>query len=215
MDITYFGHSSFRIRGKAATVVTDPYSSDMVGLKFPKHTPCDIVTVSHEHEDHNAVSQLDGSPFVVHGPGEYEIKGIAIVGVSVFHDEEKGAKRGRNTIYRIEVDGVSIVHLGDLGHTLTSEQVDGLDGVDILMVPVGGVYTIGPSQAAQVVNEIEPTIVIPMHYGRSELNAKTFSELAPVSSFLKEVGKEAVAPQPKLAITKDKLPPEMQVVVLE
>jgi L-ascorbate metabolism protein UlaG (beta-lactamase superfamily) len=214
MDITYLGHSSFRIRGKSATVVTDPFDNS-VGLKFPKKVEADIVTLSHDHEDHNAVSQLEGSPFVVRGAGEYEVKGVGIVGVSVFHDEKKGEERGRNTIYRIEVDGVSIVHLGDLGHTLTSSQVDDLDGVNILLVPTGGIYTIDASQAVQVVNDIEPSIVIPMHYGRTELNQKVFGQLQPVSDFLKEIGKADVVPQAKLTVTKDKLPAEMQVVVLE
>ncbi len=215
MDITYLGHSSFRIRGKNATVVTDPYDSDMVGLKFPKHVAADIVTISHDHKDHNAVEAIEESPYVINGPGEYEIKGVGIVGVSVFHDNENGAKRGKNTIYRIEIDGISVVHLGDLGHVMNSAQVDELDGVNILLVPVGGVYTIDPSQATQLINDIEPSIVIPMHYGRAELNQKEFGELSPLGAFLKEIGKEGIAPQPKLTITKDKLPAEMQVVTLE
>lgn len=214
MDITYLGHSCFRIRGKNATVVCDPYDAK-IGLKFPKHVEADVVTVSHDHPDHNAVGQIEGSPFVVSGPGEYEIKGVGVVGYGVFHDNEKGATRGKNTMYRIEVDGVSIVHLGDLGHTLSSDEVDQLDGVNILMVPVGGFYTIDASQAVHVVNDIEPLIVIPMHYGRQELSADLASKLSPVSAFLKEIGKESVVPQPKLTISKDKLPAEMQVVVLE
>lgn len=214
MDITYLGHASFRIRGKNATVVCDPFDS-MIGLKFPKHVEADVVTVSHDHRDHNAVGEVEGSPFVVHGPGEYEIKGIGVVGYGVYHDNEKGAKRGKNTMYRIEVDGVSIVHLGDLGHTLSSDEVDELDGVNVLMVPVGGFYTIDAAAAVTVVNDIEPLIVIPMHYGRPDLASEIGSKLSPVGAFLKEIGKESVMPQPKLTISKDKLPAEMQVVVLE
>lgn len=215
MDITPLGHASFKIRGKQTTVVTDPYSSDMVGLKFPKHTTADIVTVSHQHKDHNAVSQLEGAPFVISGPGEYEIKGTSVVGFSTFHDGTSGKERGANTIYRIEIDGVSIVHLGDLGHVLSASDVDGLDGVDILLVPTGGFYTIDAKQASQVISEIEPNIVIPMHYGCPGLNQKTFRLLAPVSDFLKEMGKVGIVPVPKLTISKDKLPSEMQLVVLE
>ncbi len=215
MDITYLGHSSFRIRGKNATVVTDPYETSLVGLKFPRHTTADIVTISHEHEDHNAVGALEGSPFVIRGPGEYEVKGISVIGVGVFHDDVKGAKRGPNTIYRIEVDGMSIVHLGDLGHMLSETEVDALDGVDILLVPVGGVYTIDAATAAGVVGETDPSVVIPMHYRREGTNEKTFGQLSTVEPFLKEMGKEAIAPLPKLTMTKDKLPEEMQVVVLE
>lgn len=214
MDITYLGHSSFRLRGKTATLVTDPYTSD-IGLKFPKHTTADIVTISHEHDDHNFVSAIEGTPRVVRGPGEYDIAGVGIVGIGTYHDSEKGAVRGRNTIFRIEIDGLSIVHLGDLGHTLTGPEVESLDGVNILLVPVGGFYTIDAEAAAGIVHEIEPSIVIPMHYGRPELNQKTFGTVAPLSIFLKEMGKEDVTPQPKLSITKDKLPEELQVVVLQ
>lgn len=215
MDITYFGHSSFRLRGKTATLVTDPYDSDMVGLKFPKHTEADIVTISHDHEDHNKADMIEGSPFIIKGPGEYEVKGVGIVGVSVFHDEEKGAKRGRSTMYRIEMDGINIVHLGDLGHMLNSQEVDALDGVHVLMVPVGGFFTINAAKAVEVINEIEPSIAIPMHYGRSELNQKQFGELAGLDQFFKEIGKEPVAPVPKLVLSKDKLPAEMSVVVFQ
>ncbi|MEK7587615.1 MAG: MBL fold metallo-hydrolase [Patescibacteria group bacterium] len=205
MDITYLGHSSFKLRGKTSVVVTDPYDPTVVGLKFPKHTTADIVTVSHDHQDHNAVGELEGESFVVNGPGEYEIKGVGVVGLSV----------DKNTVYRIEIDGVSVVHLGDVGHVLTADQVDSLDGVDVLIVPVGGVYTVDAAGAAQIVHEVEPSIVIPMHYGRPELNQKTLGGLAPVAAFLKEMGKEGVQSQPKLVITKEKIPEEMQVVVLE
>jgi L-ascorbate metabolism protein UlaG (beta-lactamase superfamily) len=215
MEITYLGHASFRIKGKTTTVVTDPYAPDFIGLKFPKHVTADIVTVSHDHADHNAVGQIEGTPYVVHGPGEYEIKGVGIMGIPSYHDTEQGAKRGKNTIYRIEIDGLSIVHLGDLGHTLSAAEVDNLDGVDILMIPVGGFYTIDAAAAVSVINEIEPSIVLPMHYGRADLSEKIKSNLATRETFLKEIGKEDVVPQPKLMITKDKLPEQMQVVILE
>ncbi|MEK7141204.1 MAG: MBL fold metallo-hydrolase [Patescibacteria group bacterium] len=214
MDITYLGHSSFKLRGKQATLVTDPYGS-LIGLSYPKHTEADIVTVSHDHEDHNAVRLVDGNPFIVSGPGEYEIKGVGVVGLGVYHDDQKGEKRGKSTIFRIEIDGLSIVHLGDLGHELSAAQVDSLDGVDILLVPVGGIYTIDANQAAKIVGEIEPTIVIPMHYNRTGLDQKMFADLAPVDAFLKEMGKTEVSPQPKFSVTRDKLPEEMQVVVLQ
>ncbi|MBI4066569.1 MBL fold metallo-hydrolase [Candidatus Gottesmanbacteria bacterium] len=215
MDITYLGHSSFRLRGKHTTVLTDPFEASSVGLSFPKHTSADIVTISHDHEDHNAVGVVEGDPFVVQGPGEYEIKGVGIVGIGVYHDDQKGAQRGRNTIYRIELDGISVVHLGDLGHELSAAEVDSLDGVDVLLVPVGGTYTINAAIAAKVVGEIEPTIVIPMHYKRAGLDQKVFGTLAGVDVFLKEMGKGDIAPQAKCSVTKEKLPEEMQVVVLQ
>lgn len=214
MDITYLGHSSFKLRGKSASLVTDPFETNKVGLSFPKHTAADIVTISHDHDDHNAVSAVEGSPFVISGPGEYEIKGVGIVGIGVYHDEVKGQKRGKNTIYRIEMDGISLVHLGDIGHELSSSEVDNLDGVTVLFVPVGGVYTIGPEQASKIVHEIDPTFVIPMHYNRPEIDQKIFGDLSGVEAFLKEMGKTGITPVTKLAISKDKLPEEMQVVVL-
>ncbi len=213
MDITYLGHSSFRLKGKNATVVTDPY--DGIGLKYPKHVTADIVTVSHGHGDHNAVTVVEGTPYVVQGPGEYEVKGVDIVGIGSFHDDTKGEERGANTIYRIEVDGVSIVHLGDLGHVPTAAQIEDMGVVHVLLVPVGGHYTIDAKQAVEVINEIEPSIVIPMHYNRAELDQKIFEKVESLDVFLKAFGKEGVVAQPKLVITKDKIPPEMQLVVLE
>lgn len=208
MDITSLGHSSFRIRGKSTTVVTDPFDSTFIGLKFPKHITSDIVTVSHEHEDHNAIAQIEGNPFVISGPGEYEVKGVGIVGISSHHDAEK---KELNTIYRIEMEDLSIVHFGDLGRMLTTDEVDKLDGVDILMIPVGGTYTIDATQAAKLVSEIDPLIIIPMHYKKPGLKF----DLAPVSAFLKEMGQETVTAQSKLTIAKSKLPEQKQIVVLE
>lgn len=215
MDIFPLGHASFKIRGKAVTIVTDPYASDMVGLKFPKNIEADIVTVSHDHEDHNMVEHIAGTPFVVRGPGEYEIKGAHVRGIPSFHDNEKGAKRGRNTMYHMELDNLRLAHLGDLGHVLSSGDIEELGDVDILFIPVGGTFTIDAKQAVEIIHEIEPSIVIPMHYQRSGLNPKSFADLASVSDFLKEMGKEGIPQQPKLTITKDKLPEELQVIILE
>lgn len=215
MDILPLGHSSFKLRGKQATLVTDPYDAGAVGLKFPKNTEADIVTVSHSHPDHSMVAAVIGTPFVVNGPGEYEIKGISVIGIATFHDAEDGKARGKNTAYRIEIDGVRFAHLGDLGHQLSAQQIDILDGLDVLFVPVGGLYTIDAKLAATVVGQIDPKIVIPMHYQTPALKADLAEKLAPVSVFLKEMGKEGVTAVPKLTVTKDKLPAEMQVVVLE
>ncbi|MFZ2024921.1 MAG: MBL fold metallo-hydrolase [Microgenomates group bacterium] len=209
MDILSLGHSSFKLKGKSVTVVTDPFDSTFTGLKFPKHTACDIVTVSHEHKDHNEVAQLDGMPFEVNGAGEYDIKGVDIIG---FATEHGGDQPEKNTIYRIEMEDLNIVHLGDLGRLLTASEIDLLDGVDILFVPVGGTYTIDAVQAKKIISEIEPKVVIPMHYSRPGLVIK---DLAPVSVFLKEMEKEQVVAQPKFSISKGKLPEEMQVIVLE
>lgn len=215
MEITALGLSSFKLRGKQATVVTDPFDSKAVGLKFPKNVEADVITVSHDHPDHNEISAVGGKPFVIAGPGEYEIKGVMVIGVATFHDENQGADRGKNTIYRIEIDGVKVGHLGDLGHVLSSAQVDSLNGVDVLFVPVGGVYSLDPVKAAQVISDLEPHIVIPMHYNVEGLDVKTYGALSPVSAFLKQMNKETVVPVSKLSVSKDKFAPEMQVVVLE
>jgi len=215
MDIYPLGHSAFRIKGKSVTVITDPFDGSMVGFPFPKHVAGDIVTVSHGHEDHNKTSLVEGDPYIVEGPGEYEIKGVGIIGIPVFHDEKKGETRGSVTAYHMEIDGINIVHLGDIGAPLTSDDVERLDGVDILFIPVGGSVTLDLSQIANVISEIEPSIVIPMHYRTSRHNPKVFGDLAPVSAFLKIMGKEDVQPIPKLSITKDRMPTEMQIVVLE
>lgn len=215
MDITPLGHASFKLRGKSVTVITDPYKSEAVGLKFPKNLEAQIVTVSHQHDDHNAADQVGGSPYVVNGPGEYEIAGVRIEGIATFHDAEKGAQRGRNTVYYIQMDKLNILHVGDLGHSLSSSEVEKIGDVDILFVPVGGVYTIDAKQAAELVHEVEPSMVIPMHYQRDGLNAKIFSGLTPVADFLKELGKEGIQPVNKVTVTKEKLQEELQVVVLE
>jgi len=210
MDITFLGHASFKLKGKHTGVITDPYDPS-IGLKYPR-AEADIVTVSHDHHDHSAVSQVGGEPFVVGGPGEYEIKGVRIVGVPSFHDEKKGTIRGKNTIYNIQTDNLFICHLGDLGQSeLVSEQLEAIGQVDILLIPVGGVYTIDAQGAAKIAASLEPKIVIPMHYADPGSNLK----LEPVDKFLKEMGAEKVEPQAKLSITTDKLPEELVVVVLE
>lgn len=187
MDINYLGHSSFRIKTKTGTIITDPFDPDMVGIKYSGVTG-DIVTVSHDHADHNAISKVAGFKKALVGPGEYEILGISILGYQTFHDNEKGEKRGKNTIYVYEIEGMRILHLGDLGHILSEELVNELGDIDILMVPVGGSYTIGPKEAQEIVLRLEPYFIIPMHYQADGLKAENFSDLLPVEDFLKESG---------------------------
>jgi L-ascorbate metabolism protein UlaG (beta-lactamase superfamily) len=213
MDIKYFGHSSFLIRGRAGSVVTDPFNQAATGLKFPPRVESEIVTISHDHQDHNAAANIAGNPFVVSGPGEYEIKGVSILGYRVFHDEEGGKTRGVNVIYRLEIDGVKIVHLGDIGQPLSDGLVEELGEVDILFIPVGGHFTIGPSDAKKIISEIEPLIYIPMHY-RTPFHLPAFAELKTLADFLKEMSVESVVPVPKLSVTKDKLPAQTTITVL-
>jgi L-ascorbate metabolism protein UlaG (beta-lactamase superfamily) len=209
MEITWLGHSCFKIKGSQATVITDPYSPEL-GYKLGRFN-ARIVTVSHEHPGHCYVQGIGGQPRVVKGPGEYEISGVLIIGIATFHDGEGGKKRGKNTVYLMEIDEVSVCHLGDLGHVLNPEQVEEIDNVDVLLLPVGGVSTINASKAAEVVRQLEPKAVIPMHYKTPALKR----ELEPVEQFLKEIGAKQVEPLPKLSITKSNLPPSTQVFLLD
>lgn len=213
MDITYLGHSSFKLKGKTATLVTDPYDK-YIGFKFPT-TEANIVTISHNHDDHNKVEAVTGVKKVINGPGEYEVMDVSILGFGAYHDAKKGEERGVNTIYVIEMDGLRLCHLGDLGHALSDELVENLGDIDILMIPVGGTYTIDAKEAVSVVQAIEPSIVIPMHYNVSGLSQEVFAKLTPVEDFLKEVGLTAEH-MPKLSVKKEDINPEVQkVVVLE
>lgn len=214
MDIYPLGHSSFRIKGKAASVVTDPFDSAMVGLKFPKVEAIDMVTVSHDHKDHNNTDSVGGTPFVILGPGEYEVAGVTVLGFPSYHDDKKGEERGRNTIYKMTIDGIRVVHLGDLGHKLSEDVIDKLGDVDILFIPVGGQYTIDAATAVEVVSQIEPLVVVPMHYKREGMH-KDFSEVDGVEKFLKLMGTEAAEKVNKYSVTRDRLPENTTVVVLE
>ena len=210
MDIYFYGQAMFKFKGKNATVFVDPYKAEFTGLKLPKDLSANLVVSTHNHDDHNNVDEITDTVLKVTGPGEYEVNGVSVTGVSTYHDKEEGSQRGRNTVYNISVDGLNIVHLGDLGHKLTEEQIEEIGATDILLVPVGGVYTIDAKLASDIVSQLEPRIVIPMHYALPGLKF----ELEPVENFLKEMGFDSAEAQPKLSITKDKLPSELQVVVL-
>lgn len=209
MDISWYGQSCFKIKGKNASVVVDPYDPEMIGLKKLKVSG-DILAISHQHSDHNNKEAVEGTPFVIEGAGEYEIKGVTIHGVQTFHDSKDGKERGMNVVYTIDIDGLSVCHLGDLGHELTTSQLEAIGDVDILLVPVGGTYTIDAATAVRVIAQIEPHVVIPMHY---KLNDKL--PLGTLDEFLKVYGKGKIDPLPKYSISKDKLPDGEEVVVLE
>lgn len=214
MEIKYIAHSSFVIKSKTATVVTDPYAN--LGIKYPK-TEADIVTVSHQHDDHNNVSGVDGTPLICDWPGEFEAKEVAIRGFNTFHDAENGVKRGKNIMYKIVTESISILHCGDLGHDLTDEQIDAIGAIDILCIPIGGIYTIDPQMAVHIVKKIEPALVIPMHYANPRLDKKVFGELRSVSDFLALMGQTGVIALPKLVVKREDIATESnaKVVVLE
>jgi L-ascorbate metabolism protein UlaG (beta-lactamase superfamily) len=211
--ISYLGQSCFKLQDKlgpeGVTLVTDPFGKEL-GLKVPNFE-ADIVTVSHQHRDHNNSGALRANPFVIDTPGEYDIKGVMVQGIKTFHDSKNGAERGENIIYRIEIDDLTVVHLGDLGHIMTDEQLEQLDDVDILMIPVGGKYTLDAKMAVEVIGQLEPRIVIPMHYKLSGSKI----DLDPVEKFIKELGTQPRREE-KLKVAKKDLPQEgMDLVILE
>lgn len=211
MVITWYGQSCFKIQSGPLTVILDPFNKS-IGLTPPK-IEADLVLVTHDHSDHNNLSTIKGAPFVVDGPGEYEYRGVRIKGIAAYHDNSEGSDRGLNTIYTIIMEGISIVHLGDIGQEkLTDSQLENMGSIDVLMVPVGGVYTIEAASALEIANQIEPHIVVPMHYKVNGLKVK----LAAVDEFLKEIGQKNLKPIDKLTIKKNTLPQEkMEVVVLK
>lgn len=210
MNIEWSGHSCFKIQGNKSTVVTDPYSPSL-GYSLGQ-LQADLVTVSHQHPGHSYVQAIGGKPRLITSSGEYEVSDVFILGIGTYHDETKGKDKGKNTVFAIEMDGITICHLGDLGHALTSEQAEAIGDVHVLMLPVGGVRTINASVAAQTVRQLEPKIVIPMHYKTA---APIDCDLEPVEKFFKEIGVKDIVPQPKLTINKAGLPLVMQVVLLE
>ncbi len=201
------GHSCFRIKGKEAVLFTDPFDPGR-GIALDK-TSAQIVTVSHPHPGHSNAAGVVGGPRVVKGPGEYEVAGVLITGISTFHDDEQGAKRGKSTVYVIEMEGLRLCHLGDLGHGLSNQQIGEIGDVEVLMVPVGGGNTIDAAAAAQIVRTLEPRIVLPMHY-RTDLLSQG---LEPVDVFLQEMGVKA-EPEPRLSVSKTNLPGEIRVALL-
>lgn len=215
MDITMIGHASFKLKGKQGTVVTDPFDAS-VGFSFPS-TAADIVTVSHGHVDHNHINGITGTarrekPWIVTTAGEYEVAGISIFGYESFHDDKDGSERGKNVIYKIVLDGLNIVHLGDLGHTLSDALIEQIGNVDVLLCPVGGVFSLDPEKATEVIQDIEPSYVIPMHY-KSAKHAAQFAEMKTVEEFEKEYGVSA-EPVATLSVTQTGLPEQTTLVVL-
>ena len=213
MEITWLGHSCFRLRSRDSFVVTDPCDKS-TGYTIDQHT-ASVVTTRHDHPGHNTIAAVAGSPSVVQGPGEFEISGVLITGIRRYHDDEQGERLGKNVAYVLELDDVRVCHLGDLGHVPTPEQVEELSGIDILLTPVGGGgSTISASAAAETVSLLGPKLVIPMHY---QTPASKKKDLEPLDRFLKEMGATSALEerQPKLSVTKSTRPQETKVLVLD
>ncbi len=217
MNIVWYGQSCFKITAQGqkkskqwTSLVVDPFD-ERTGLKLPK-MEANILLITHDHFDHSNRNAFKKEPFTIDSPGEYELNDIFIKGIHSFHDNSEGSERGANTIYVIEGEGMRVCHMGDFGQEeLTSKQLESIGEVDILMVPVGGVYTIDGKGATKVISQIEPRVVIPMHYKVEGLNI----EIEDLEQFLKAIGEKGVSREEKLAIQEKDLPSgEMRVVPL-
>jgi L-ascorbate metabolism protein UlaG (beta-lactamase superfamily) len=169
MKIKYLAHAAFLITSESGTrIITDPYETSGALKHGEIKETADIVTVSHEHGDHNNVAAVKGNPKAVRAGAEVE--GIKIKAIPAAHDDKGGSQRGKNTIFCFEMDGINVCHAGDLGHTLTDEQVKAIGKVDVLMIPVGGFFTIDAKTATKVGEQLKPKVIIPMHYKTEKLN---------------------------------------------
>lgn len=215
MKIKFYGHAAFMITSdKGVKIILDPYESGAYegALNYGKiGDTADIVTISHDHADHNDTKSLPGSPRIIKGEGSQVLKEISIKGIPTYHDPTSGSERGTNTIYTLNVDGIRVCHLGDLGHSLSEKELTEIGPVDILLIPVGGFFTIDPGEAARVAEQIKPKVLIPMHFKTDKVGFP----IAPVEEFLKD--KSGTKRQGKSEATFDSttLPQKMEIMVLE
>ena len=209
MDITWYGHSCFRITERGfSTVVTDPFDAS-IGYEVPK-LKADIATISHEAAGHSNLDAVDVKQHVITGPGEYEIGGVLVIGVAAHNTEVEDPRP--NGIYVLDYGSITVAHLGDLDHVPSQSMLDTLGQIDIALVPVGGGSSLSSGEAAEIISLLEPRIVIPMHYQTDALRG---AELAPLDRFLKEMGMDGIEPESMLRISATSLPEQTQVVVLD
>ncbi|WKV07796.1 MBL fold metallo-hydrolase [Thermoanaerobacterium sp. CMT5567-10] len=208
MKIRYFGHSCFKITlDSGIRIVTDPFDQT-VGYPLPE-TDADIVTSSHSHFDHNYFKAIKGNFKIVNTPGEHDVNGVHIKGISTFHDDEHGAKRGKNIVFVINADNIRVCHAGDLGHILTDDMLKEIGDIDVLMIPVGGYYTIDDRQAVKVIEQLKPKLTIAMHYRTSNVNLP----IETVDNFLKMTGGQKIQLN-EIEIKKDELEVKSEVITL-
>jgi len=207
-EFRWYGHNCFRIRGKDAVVMTDPVGRS-TGYKLEKQT-ADLVTLSSEQPDHANLAAVKPDFATIDGPGEYEIHDVFVTGIRTHQDDANGAVRGHNTSYLIEMEGMVICHLGDLGHALSEEQADVMTHADILLVPAGGKH-LDPARAADVVSQIEPKVVIPMQYA----TAQGDKDLGGIEAFCRNLGVSVPEPEEKLTVKTSDLGDTMRLVVLQ
>jgi len=208
MDLVWLGHASFRLHSHGMVVVTDPYPPSL-GLRMDARAAA-IVTVSNSHPNHSAHGAVAGSPRVFRAPGEYEFEQVMVRGVMTPLPEGVPHER-RNVAYTIEMDGISVCHLGDLSQPLTARQLDELKPVDVALVPAGARCTLSLDQALQTIQDLDPKVVVPMHFGHGQQGV----ELDGVEPFLRRLGLEdETAPQPRLVVTSGNLPADLRVTLM-
>ena len=213
MIIKWFGQSCFMITSENGTkVLIDPFHK-MLGYKLPK-IEANIVSTSHNHSDHNNIKAIKGSFEHINEPGAFSKDGIEIKGVETFHDKVSGFKRGKNTVYNFKIDGINICHCGDLGHILNSKQIEAIGSVDILLLPIGGSATINAFDATQVMKQLNPTIVIPMHYRTKALGLPGYLLFGTVDKFISVSGLKAKEYE-KLELNKTNIKDYSGIVVLK
>jgi len=211
MKITWYGHSCFLIEGGDVRILTDPFDAK-VPYDFPD-LPVAIVTVSHDHFDHNAVDRVAGRPIVVKGVGERTAHGIDFIGIHSFHDDKEGAERGENTIYAFDLEGVRIAHLGDLGTSLDEGQIKALGDVRILLIPVGGHFTIDAETASRIAKDLRGVkIVIPMHFKTDRIADWPIETVEPFAKMMENVKRIG---GPSVEVAADRIPESMEVWILE
>jgi len=209
MDMTWLGHACFRMRGREGVVLTDP-PDPKSGHAIPR-TEAGLVTMSHEHAGHASLRSVAGEPVVLRGPGEYEVHDMLVTGIGSFHDDEKGAERGRNTVFAIRLDDLVICHLGDLGHALPAVDLEKLGDVDIALVPISGPeVNLSAARAAEIVHQLEPKVVVPMSFDPDDKKKDT-----PYARLLHELGVKELEFVSKLSVTRSSLPENLQVVALD
>jgi L-ascorbate metabolism protein UlaG (beta-lactamase superfamily) len=212
MEVTWYGHAAFLITtGQGVKIITDPYKPGGGILYKAIPDEADIVTVSHEHSDHNYVEGLPGKPTVIKEVGKHKIKGIVVEGFLAYHDDSRGTQRGHNTIFTFDADGIRMCHLGDLGHVLSDQEVQQIGHVDVLLIPVGGFFTIGPEEATTVANQLRPKLIFPMHV-KTE---KCTLPIEPVDAFLQEKKEVQKLDASTFSFTKKELEAGLGIVVLQ
>jgi L-ascorbate metabolism protein UlaG (beta-lactamase superfamily) len=212
MKIEWLGHAAFLITANNGTrIITDPYKAGGDLMYDEVKGPADIVTVSHEHRDHNYTTTVEGKPLILKGAKTTEVKGIKFKGIATAHDESQGKERGLNTVFCFEIDGVRICHLGDLGHKLSEKEVAEIGKVDVLMTPVGGLWAIDAEVAAEVARQLKAKVIIPMHFR----NARCNFPIATVDDFLTGKKNVIMADSSEIEFKAGKLPVEIQIIVLK